>query len=587
MLGLVALALGLAAPACKPASKPACDEGGLRRAAEAFAARSREERQRGFEALGQACPTLPPALGRSLLGEFGLLRPDEHAMVLRERPDDPAWRELVERTCPRSSAEREQAVAAVDRDRARRASCRVDRYGLLAPNDAFIRRDLTSLMLYEWLTSARVDRAVARDVVWPLLSASASPEELEAMCAMEGQACEQVVAAWGLEPPRSSFDAPIRGGTRILVTPTQLAVDRTAVLSLHAGCPAPDAFVRHVSPALREILERNAERGRVDARAEGREWEARATITADLATPFATLADTLFTATKAGFSEAELVVFGVRELRAMPVSPPLSWFPRDPDRRRERPLELTFAVHRDSVEASVGRITDPTTVPNLPSCEPPPTGCHDLEAITAIAKDMKTQYPHETVATFRVDDDVPLQALVSLIDAVRGEDCRLLMAIEGEEIPAECLFWRAILDTDPPLHVHTDRAGSFTLGAAAVKRSKHHVSGGPSDAALLAAYDEARQEIQRCLGEQSTLVAALDDEDHLTVLYGRSADDPRRTTARVFLEGFVDDEPERCLLTALGAEPDRRVKPLEFLTAMQADLVIPTRFRPRSSATDD
>ena len=69
---------------------------------------------------------------------------------------------------------------------------------------------------------------------------------------------------------------------------------------------------------------------------------------------------------------------------------------------------------------------------------------------------MKKLYPREVVARFHVDGDVTVQALVSLIDLVRGEGCALLgPIIKGERVPDECLFWQPVVDLSPPLDHRT------------------------------------------------------------------------------------------------------------------------------------
>ncbi|MCX4246359.1 hypothetical protein [Paraliomyxa miuraensis] len=454
---LALAALALAGPGCMPV----CDEQGLHIAVERLATRDPQQRQPGLDALGRACPNLPASLTYALRDPSGPVDPRE--AILPDRTEDLPWSELLARTCPRTDAERDRALAAEDRDLATRKSCSIDRYGLLAPEDTFVSEDVPVFMLYEWMTAGRVDRALARDVVWPLLSASASVEELETRCLVERVGCARAMQTWGLQPPRSSSDRILDTGTEIRITSDRLSVEHVPLLTLHAGRPTPDAFVDHVAPALRDTLVVHAERARRSARNEGVDPSARILLLADHATPVGTLFDTLLTAARAGLREAQLVVlFGRDEPRALPLTVPRARLSPelDPDHDldseldgTEQPLELTFIVRRDGVEARAHGMSPPNVFPNRPSCEPPPGGCHDLEAIASFAKQLKALFPHETVATFRTDDGVPLQALVSIIDAVRGgESCRLLPMMLGEEAPPECLFYQAVLDAElPPL----------------------------------------------------------------------------------------------------------------------------------------
>lgn len=274
----------------------------------------------------------------------------------------------------------------------------------------------------------------------------------EAPCRLGGDTCERALAAWGITPPRGTFDLPLRGEPTLRISPTAIFVRDEPVLALTNGRPAPGQFVDHVAPSLRDALAALATSEQALAATQKSAWHARLTLLADRSTPSSTLADILFTALKAGFADFDLVVQDGRLLRAQAIAHPFAWLDPDPDIRYERALEVLFAVHRDSAEVSVARAPARAFPPSR-ACDPPVATCHDLAAITAFAAELKQRYPNEVVATFRADGEVPLQAVVSLLDAVRGPSCRLSGAIErGEKIPDECLFWQAILDVEPPFH---------------------------------------------------------------------------------------------------------------------------------------
>jgi biopolymer transport protein ExbD len=306
-------------------------------------------------------------------------------------------------------------------------------------------------MLHEWLLAGRIERTLARDVAWPLLSGSASAEALESMCLREGLACVRVAEDWGLALPLSGIDLLPRGGTAVRIAATELSVDQTPVLTLASGRPAAGAFVQHVAPALQQALTARAGHGRMHAERElGTPWPSRVELVADRATPFGTIVDVLFTATAAGFDEAELVVLG-DGLRAIPLHRPGAEPEPHPHLRYERPLAFTLLVHRDSVEAGADMMSPLRHFPNLPGCEPSSSLCVDRETVAAMSKQLESLFPHESEVTVRVDADVPLEVVVALIDAARGEGCRLQPALEGGEVPPECHFFRAIVDAEPPL----------------------------------------------------------------------------------------------------------------------------------------
>jgi len=450
-LGLV-LVLALAELGCRPA----CEEAGLRGAAAAFEAHTFESRQQGFDALVQACPTMPPALARSLRAEFDGTSVEARRQLYADRIQDPAWNELLARTCPNVSPAGDDAEVLIAEDIVAgypyaREACRLDRHELLADDDVFVERDFVVFMLHELLLAGRIEPALARDVVWPLLSASTPPEQFESMCLYEGLACERAIGSWGLQLPFSSIDLPTRGGTAIRISATELSVDQTPVLVLTYGRPAPGAFVEHVAPALQQALAARAAHGRMHSEREfGTPWPARIELVADLATPFGTIIDVVFTATTAGFDEAEIVVVG-DGLHAIPLHRPGAEPEPDAHLRHERPLAFTLVVHHDSVEAGAEGMSPMKRFPSFPKCDPSTLRCIDSEAIAGFSKQLQSLFPHEREVTVRVDADVLLDAVVAIIDAARGDRCHLQPTLAGEPLELECQFFRPIVDAEPPL----------------------------------------------------------------------------------------------------------------------------------------
>jgi hypothetical protein len=267
------------------------------------------------------------------------------------------------------------------------------------------------------------------------------------------------------------------------------------------------------------------------------------------------------------------------ELRAIPLGHPQAWLSPDPHARRFARLpELVAIVHRDRVEITGEGVGEPSTIPAEPSCVPSTTGCHDLEAITAAARALARRVPAQDTATLRVDAEVPLQTVVAVLDAVRGgEACA---RSEGAPAPAGCGFPRIRIDGVPPLYFHVDRTATLVLDAAAVRPVKGRTVG-PEATALLAVHDAARADIEGCFAGRPERAKDLDEGSAIGVLYGRAADDASRTTARILIEGFADDELERCILMPLGVEPDRRPQPLDFLPSVRVEIAMRARFAPQ------
>lgn len=415
------VALVLAGLAGTSGCTSVCDESGLQTAAEAFAGGA-ERRQVGLTALQDACPTLPAAFGENLFADVPA--------------QAPAWPELLARTCqPVPTPTTPIPLEALDVD-ARRI-CDLDRYGLLAPEATFARRDIVVFMLYEWLLAGRVDRARASEVVVALLTASA-------------------LAGEDLTPPQSTSDAPQEGGVELRISPTMLYVEGEAVLPLVRGRAMTDAFTGHVSAKLRGAFAEAGRRRHVRAGRAGTTMRARVSVLADRSTPMLTILDAAHTATGAGFTAFELLVHDGDELRGLPFKITQDSPPQDDEWSREQPLGLLYTVHADSVVESTGSLSTPGRSPGVSysrsgTCAPNSFDCHDLATLGKRGRHYKSLFPSEVVATYHVDPDVTLQTLVALLDLVRGEGCELIGPYKGERMPDECLFWRTILDLHPPI----------------------------------------------------------------------------------------------------------------------------------------
>lgn len=258
--------------------------------------------------------------------------------------------------------------------------------------------------------------------------------------------------ALDLTVPRGVTDAPLLAGPELRISADAVFVAGRQQVTLVGGRVAVSEFAGQSATVVRDALAAEADRGRKQAAEAGHTWDERVVVLADHATPFFTFIDALFTARLSGFGSYDLVVTDGRVRHRHPLSPPLEWFPLDPDIKRERPLNPVFTVRPDGVSVSLGGWSE-RRFGLAAACPPAPNGCYDYAAIGAYAAELKAMVPNEVVATFRVDGAVPLQAVVTLIDAVGGVDCRISRALAGERVPDECLFWQAIVNLDPPLRL--------------------------------------------------------------------------------------------------------------------------------------
>lgn len=442
-----AFATALLACLCVGSCSKPCDEDTVREASKAFEQRTPEGRRQGLSALEQACPSMPDGLRVGLGMAYGGAETDDARSLSAESYKDEALAELVRRTCPRSDEERARARESNDNAEVTRETCSFDRYGVLESNELFVRRDFGAFVLYEWLTTNRVDPSLARGIARGLMAVNARPEELEPLCYFEDDACERVFGNAGLAPPQSTADTPVFEASELRISLTEVAVEGEQVFPLTAGRPNPGVFQHHVAARLRKTLLQQAAEDARSAEADGEEFGGRLRVLADASVPFGTVADALFSATKAGYREFDLVVGRSHgRVASIALAPPLEWFGAAAERRPEaKPMQVRLVVHPSGVEMTTGKVD-----------EAPQT-----RDIAGRFSELKQLFPHETVATFRVDADVPLQRLVSLMDTARGEDCKLLSAIAGNGVPTECLFWQPVVDLNPPL---TENAAPFHAG---------------------------------------------------------------------------------------------------------------------------
>ena len=133
---------------------------------------------------------------------------------------------------------------------------------------------------------------------------------------------------------------------------------------------------------------------------------------------------------------------------------------KEEDKKKdEKPLNLKVFVMSDGYRVSAsgqqagaegGKSAD-SNKPTIPLAKPGSDlkdfDRYDYAALEAKAQEYKRLFPHETVVTISAENDIPLQAIIKTMDALRGGECKLMNAVSGnEEVPAECLFWSPIVE---------------------------------------------------------------------------------------------------------------------------------------------
>jgi biopolymer transport protein ExbD len=159
---------------------------------------------------------------------------------------------------------------------------------------------------------------------------------------------------------------------------------------------------------------------------------------------------------------ALLLAMEVARFAAINVSPPKfaaqSDQKEEEKKKEEKPLNLKVFVMSDGYRVSAsgqqdgaqgGKSAD-STKPSIPLAKPGSDltdfDRYDYAALEAKSVEYKRLFGHETVVNISAENDIPLQAIIKTMDALRGRDCHLLAASAGEEVPAECLFWQPIVE---------------------------------------------------------------------------------------------------------------------------------------------
>jgi len=160
---------------------------------------------------------------------------------------------------------------------------------------------------------------------------------------------------------------------------------------------------------------------------------------------------------------ALLLAMEVARFAAINVSPPkfaaASEKKEEDKKKEEKPLNLKVFVMSDGyrisasgqqVGAEGGKAAD-STKPTIPLAKPGSDlsdfDRYDYAALETRAIELKRLFAHETVVSISAENDIPLQAIIKTMDALRGQDCTLMNAVSaGEEVPVECLFWSPIIE---------------------------------------------------------------------------------------------------------------------------------------------
>jgi biopolymer transport protein ExbD len=125
---------------------------------------------------------------------------------------------------------------------------------------------------------------------------------------------------------------------------------------------------------------------------------------------------------------------------------------------KDKPLNLKVMVLEDGFRisadhqqdgAEAGKATD-SGAPTIPLAKPGTPlndyARYDYDALEQRVKSYKDMFPNETAVTISAESNVPMQAIISTMDALAGRECKLAKALKGEGVPANCYFWQPIVE---------------------------------------------------------------------------------------------------------------------------------------------
>lgn len=157
-----------------------------------------------------------------------------------------------------------------------------------------------------------------------------------------------------------------------------------------------------------------------------------------------------------------LSVMEYASMSSINVSPPrfsaASAETKPDDAPQDKPLNLKVMVLEDGFRisadaqqdgAEAGKATD-SKAPTIPLARPgTPLGDYsryDYAALEERVKRYKQAFPHETTVTISAESNIPMQTIIDTMDTLAGRDCKLSRALKGEEVPANCYFWRPVVE---------------------------------------------------------------------------------------------------------------------------------------------
>ena len=159
---------------------------------------------------------------------------------------------------------------------------------------------------------------------------------------------------------------------------------------------------------------------------------------------------------------ALLLAMEIAAMAAINVSPPkfaASANQKKTDKKEEKPLDLKVFIMEDGYRVSAsgqqegadaGKSAD-SKRPTIPLAK---AGAdledyerYDYAALEAKAKEYKSLFPNDVTVKISAEANIPMQVVISSMDALAGTTCKIGKTIKsGEQPPEDCYFWQPIVE---------------------------------------------------------------------------------------------------------------------------------------------
>lgn len=116
----------------------------------------------------------------------------------------------------------------------------------------------------------------------------------------------------------------------------------------------------------------------------------------------------------------------------------------DDDREPPQSARLRVTVREDGFVARYASSGESERTVDIPMGS---DGEHDFAALEARAAELKALFPDDAQVTLSAESSIEYRTLIQSMDALRGRECSLAGALQGEQEPDGCYFWSVVVQS--------------------------------------------------------------------------------------------------------------------------------------------